>query len=51
MHHTVVPYDERGSGLSDRDPGEVSLEAWVGDPETVADAAGCEEPAATGPPC
>ena len=42
-HHTVVRYDERGSGLSDREPGEVSLQAWVGDLETVADAAGCEE--------
>jgi pimeloyl-ACP methyl ester carboxylesterase/DNA-binding CsgD family transcriptional regulator len=38
--HTLVRYDERGSGLSDRDVGEISLEAWVGDLEAVVDALG-----------
>jgi pimeloyl-ACP methyl ester carboxylesterase/DNA-binding CsgD family transcriptional regulator len=42
-HHTVVRYDERGSGLSDRDPPEVSLHAWIGDLEVVVDAAGYDE--------
>ena len=39
---TVVRYDERGCGLSDREPGDLSLERWVGDLETVVDAAGLE---------
>jgi pimeloyl-ACP methyl ester carboxylesterase/DNA-binding CsgD family transcriptional regulator len=39
---TVVRYDERGCGLSDRDLGELSLERWVEDLETVVDAAGVE---------
>jgi pimeloyl-ACP methyl ester carboxylesterase/DNA-binding CsgD family transcriptional regulator len=37
--HRVVRYDERGCGLSDRDPGEVSLDAVVGDLEAVVDSA------------
>src|SRR6478735_7864920 len=37
---TVVRYDERGCGLSDRDVGELSLEVWVTDLETVVAAAG-----------
>jgi pimeloyl-ACP methyl ester carboxylesterase len=36
---TVVRYDDRGSGLSDRDPGEYSLGAWRADLEAVVDAA------------
>jgi pimeloyl-ACP methyl ester carboxylesterase len=36
----VVRYDDRGSGLSDRDPGEYSLSAWRADLEAVVDAAG-----------
>jgi pimeloyl-ACP methyl ester carboxylesterase len=36
---TVVRYDERGCGLSDRDVEELSLEAWMGDLEAVVDAA------------
>jgi pimeloyl-ACP methyl ester carboxylesterase len=36
---TVVRYDERGCGLSDRDVEDLSLEAWMGDLETVVDAA------------
>ena len=38
--HTVIRYDERGCGLSDRAPGELSVEAWVADLEAVVDAAG-----------
>jgi pimeloyl-ACP methyl ester carboxylesterase/DNA-binding CsgD family transcriptional regulator len=38
--HTLIRYDERGCGLSDRDPSELSLDRWVGDLETVVDAAG-----------
>ena len=40
--HTVVRYDERGSGLSDREPGDLSLDTWVDDLETVVDAAGLD---------
>lgn len=35
--HTLIRYDERGCGLSDRAPEDVSLEAWVRDLETVMD--------------
>lgn len=38
-HHTLVRYDERGNGLSDRDVPELSLEAFVRDLEAVVDAA------------
>jgi len=41
-HNTFVRYDERGCGLSDRAPQELSLDAWVGDLEAVADAAGLD---------
>ena len=37
---TLVRYDERGTGLSDRDVPEVSFEAFVQDLETVVDACG-----------
>jgi pimeloyl-ACP methyl ester carboxylesterase/DNA-binding SARP family transcriptional activator len=42
--HTLVRYDERGCGLSDRDldTSSFSLEAWVRDLETVVDALGLE---------
>ncbi|MEV5966076.1 alpha/beta fold hydrolase [Kribbella sp. NPDC051952] len=40
--HTLVRYDERGCGLSDRDVDEISLDAWVADLETVVDAAGVD---------
>jgi pimeloyl-ACP methyl ester carboxylesterase len=40
--HTLVRYDERGSGLSDRDVADLSFEAWVRDLETVVDAMGLE---------
>lgn len=36
---TVVRYDDRGSGLSDRNPGQYSLDAWLADLEAVIDAA------------
>ncbi len=39
---TVVRYDERGCGLSDRSDPELSLARWVGDLETVVDAAGVD---------
>ena len=39
-HFTLVRYDQRGCGLSDRNVDDISLDAWVGDLEAVADAAG-----------
>jgi len=36
--HTLIRYDARGNGLSDWDVHEISLDAWVSDMETVADA-------------
>ena len=39
---TLVRYDERGCGLSDRDVEDLSFDAWVRDLETVVDAAGLE---------
>jgi pimeloyl-ACP methyl ester carboxylesterase len=38
--HTLIRYDARGNGMSDWDVEELSLDAWVGDLETVVDAAG-----------
>jgi class 3 adenylate cyclase/pimeloyl-ACP methyl ester carboxylesterase len=40
---TVVRYDARGNGLSDWDVGEISLDAWVSDLETVVNAVGLNE--------
>lgn len=40
--HTLIRYDERGSGLSDRDAADLSFDAWVQDLETVVDAMGLE---------
>lgn len=40
--HSVVRYDERGCGLSDRETGELALETWVADLETVVAAAGLD---------
>ena len=40
--HTVLRYDERGCGLSDRDVEDLSLDARVADLESVIDAAGLE---------
>lgn len=40
--HTLVRYDERGCGLSDRDIGDLSLDVWVSDLERVVEAAAVE---------
>jgi len=40
---TVVRYDARGNGLSDWDVGDISLDAWVSDLETVVNAAGLDK--------
>jgi pimeloyl-ACP methyl ester carboxylesterase len=40
--HTLIRYDARGNGLSDREVEDVSFETFVGDLETVVDAAGLE---------
>jgi pimeloyl-ACP methyl ester carboxylesterase/DNA-binding CsgD family transcriptional regulator len=40
--HTVVRFDPRGCGLSEREVGDISFEAWVRDLETVVDAAELE---------
>jgi pimeloyl-ACP methyl ester carboxylesterase/DNA-binding winged helix-turn-helix (wHTH) protein/DNA-binding CsgD family transcriptional regulator len=37
--HTLLRYDSRGCGLSDRDAGDLSFETWVRDFECVVDAA------------
>jgi len=37
--HTLLSHDSRGCGLSDRDPGDLSFEAWIRDFESVIDAA------------
>ena len=39
---TFVRYDERGCGLSDQDPADISFEAFVRDLETVVDELGLE---------
>lgn len=41
--HTLIRYDERGNGLSDRDVKDLSFEAWVRDLEAVVDAAGVNQ--------
>jgi pimeloyl-ACP methyl ester carboxylesterase/DNA-binding winged helix-turn-helix (wHTH) protein len=41
--HRLIRYDERGCGLSDRDVEEYSMDAWVDDLATVADAAAVDE--------
>ena len=40
--HRYVRYDQRGCGLSDRTPEDLSLDAWVGDLEAVVDQLGLE---------
>jgi class 3 adenylate cyclase/pimeloyl-ACP methyl ester carboxylesterase len=42
-HRTLIRYDARGMGLSDREFDELSFEAWVHDLGAVADAAGIEK--------
>ena len=41
--YTYIRYDERGFGLSDRDPANYSFDTWVQDLETVVDAAGVDK--------
>jgi class 3 adenylate cyclase/pimeloyl-ACP methyl ester carboxylesterase len=41
-NHTLIRYDPRGNGLSDWDVGELSLNAWVSDLESVVNAVGIE---------
>ena len=41
-HHTLIRYDERGCGLSDRDVADFSMKGWVGDLEAVVDTLGLE---------
>lgn len=41
-HHTLLRYDPRGCGLSDREVADLSLERWVADLEAVVDARGLE---------
>lgn len=40
--HTLIRYDERGCGLSERDVDEISFATWVRDLEAVVDAAGLD---------
>lgn len=40
--HTLIRYDERGCGLSDRDIEDLSFDAWLRDLETIVDATGLE---------
>ena len=39
-YNTLVRYDQRGCGLSDRDVGDISFAAWLSDLEAVVAAAG-----------
>jgi pimeloyl-ACP methyl ester carboxylesterase/DNA-binding CsgD family transcriptional regulator len=41
--HTLIRYDERGSGLSDWDVEDLSFEAWVRDLEVVVDTVGLQQ--------
>ena len=41
-HHTLVRYDERGSGLSDWQVEDFSMRGWLADLEAVVEAAGLE---------
>jgi class 3 adenylate cyclase len=41
--HTVVRYDQRGSGLSDWDVAQISLDAFVSDMEAVVNASGLKQ--------
>ena len=40
--HRLIRYDPRGTGLSDWDVADISLDAWVNDVDTVVNAAGVE---------
>jgi pimeloyl-ACP methyl ester carboxylesterase/DNA-binding CsgD family transcriptional regulator len=41
--YTLLRYDSRGCGLSDREPPELSFEGWIRDIEAVVDASGFRE--------
>ena len=41
--HTLIRYDERGTGLSDWDAEDLSFEAWVNDLESVVDEVGLRQ--------
>ena len=41
--HTLIRFDQRGSGLSDRSVEELSMKAWVQDLEAIIDDAGVDE--------
>ena len=41
-HHRLVRYDERGTGMSQRNVNDVNFDTWVRDLEAVVDAAGLE---------
>jgi pimeloyl-ACP methyl ester carboxylesterase/DNA-binding CsgD family transcriptional regulator len=38
--HTLLRYDARGCGMSDRHPADLSFESWIADIEAVVEAAG-----------
>ncbi|QQC66231.1 alpha/beta fold hydrolase [Paraburkholderia ginsengisoli] len=40
--HTLVRYDQRACGLSDREVADISFDAWLRDLEAVIDASGAE---------
>ncbi|KAA1011181.1 alpha/beta fold hydrolase [Paraburkholderia panacisoli] len=40
--HTLIRYDQRGCGLSDRDPDEISFDAWQRDLASVINACGVQ---------
>lgn len=40
--HTLVRFDPRGCGLSDREAGDISFDSWVSDLEAVVEAAGLD---------
>ena len=42
QRHTLVRYDPRGVGLSQRDINDISFDLWVRDLETVVDSAGLD---------
>ena len=46
--NTLVRYDQRGNGLSDRNVPDISFEAWLSDLETVVSAAGLSSVALLG---
>jgi pimeloyl-ACP methyl ester carboxylesterase len=47
-HYTLLRFDQRGTGLSDREVPEISFEAWLRDFECVVDSAGLERFAVLG---